>query len=242
MTSATPSRREILVWGAAGLAQLVLAPGRGEAAPTEFLAPCWVGPEGKLVAASSVEADPSLAKSGIRLTIRGLIDESTLLRFLDVRVALPSDPPLEFHAWSFDARNTENVRTSGPVGLFVPLAKSGALRLVGEAQYVLPGRLGSVVGDGGKPSMVRRPFTLDLSLGGGRGPRLRTGTYLVGVPARGTGGAPSWKGFRFGELAREGGGVMHAATRSRAGGSPEAPRFSYLVLTAERAGAAPATS
>ena len=233
MSTADPSRRDLLAWGLAGLAGALLPAGRAEAAePATLLGAGFVGPAGGAGApAASAAADSSLLAGGVRVTLRGEMGESARLRFLDVRVALPSDPPVEFHAWSHDARNPDNVRTSRSVGFFVPLRPGGAVVLRGEAHYLLPGRAGSVTGEDGKPFLVQRPWKLTLSATGGRGGKLREGTYLVALPASLTSGAPAWKGFRMDASGAEPATVV----RSRADGGAEAPPFPYLVLGVTRA-------
>lgn len=234
MPTPTPSRRDLLAWGVAGLASALLPARRGEAVDDAVLLGAgFAEPErGTILPASSVAADPSLVSAGVQVTLRGAVDPGASLRFLDVRAVLPSSPPVEFHAWSHDARNPDNVRTGGSVGFFAPLRLNGSLVLRGEAHYRLPGRLGSVPGQDGRPLLVKRPWELSLSAAGGRGGRLREGTYLLAIPASATTAAPSWKGFRPGAPGTE----PAAVVRPRADGGAEAPPFPYLVLDVTRAG------
>lgn len=238
MSTPAPSRRDLLAWGVAGLAGALLPAGRGEAGTTTPLGAGFLDRErGTVPDASSVAADASLASTGVRATLRGAVDASLALVFLEVRVALSSDPPAEFHAWSHDARNPDNVRTTGSVEFFAPLRPNGSLLLRGEAHYRLPGRAASVAGSDGKPLLVKRPWELTLSAAGGRGGRLREGTYVLALPASATAGAPGWRGFRPGLP----GANPEAVVRGRADGSTAAPPFPFLVLDVARAVPGPRT-
>lgn len=232
----SPTRRELLVLGGAGLAHLLFSRERADAATGTVLETGFVDTSsGAVGSASSLVADPSLSQAGIRVTLEGRVPVDGPLRFLDVRVVMPSDPPVEFHAWGHDGRNEANVSPNPGVGFFLPLTAGGALRLIGEAQYLLPGRAGQVVGTDEKPLYVKRPFTANLSLGGGRGPKLRTGTFLLSLPPSATGQAPAWNGLRFGEVEGAGGGRGLGAGRRRTDGAIEPAAFPYLVLTVEKA-------
>lgn len=232
----SPTRRELLVLGSAGLAHILFSRERADAATGTVLETGFVDKaSGAVGSASSIVADPSLTQAGIRVTLEGQLPVDGPLRFLDVRVVMPSNPPVEFHAWGHDGRNQANIATSAGVGFFVPLTAGGALRLMGEAHYLLPGRAGKVVGTGEKPLYVKRPFTADLSLGGGRGPKLRTGTFLLSLPPSATGQAPAWNGLRFGEVEGAGGVGVLGAGRRRADGTLDPATFPYLVLTVEKA-------
>lgn len=232
----SPTRRELLVLGGAGLAHLLFSRERADAETGTVLTAGFVDTSnGAVGSAASIVADPSLTPDGIRVTLEGRVPVAGPLRFLDVRVVMPSDPPVEFHAWGHDGRNEANVSTSAGIGFFLPLTAGGTLRLVGEAHYLLPGRAGQVVGTDEKPLYVKRPFTADLSLGGGRGPKLRAGTYLLSLPPGATGQAPAWSGLRFGEVEGAGGGGVRGAGRRRADGALNPAAFPYLILTVEKA-------